>query len=192
MLRTNLSTRPFYNERAVHALLTVIAVIVAALTIFNLTQIVLLTRRQSELSTRATAAETRARELRAQAAQVRQNINPKQLELVSGAAREANAIIGQRLFSWTELLNQLEITLPDEVRITSMRPRIENESISLVITVNARRADELERFMENLESTGKFEEVFPRGVDTTGEGLQQAVIEAKYLSAPGTPSDARR
>lgn len=192
MLRTNLSTRPFYNERAVHALLTVAAVIVAALTIFNLTQIVLLSRRQSELSTRAAAAETRTRELRAQAAQVRQSINPKQLELVSGAAREANVIIGQRLFSWTELLNQLEITLPDEVRIISMRPRIENESISLVITANARRADELERFMENLESTGKFAHVFPRGVDTNQEGLQQAVIEAEYRSAPETPSDARR
>ena len=60
MLRTNLSTRPFYNERGVHGLLGVLAFIVIVLTIYNLTQIVLLTRRQSSLSREATAAETRA------------------------------------------------------------------------------------------------------------------------------------
>ena len=60
MLRTNLSTRPFYNERGVHGVLGVTALIVVALTIFNLTQIVLLTRRQSSLSSQAAAAETRA------------------------------------------------------------------------------------------------------------------------------------
>jgi Tfp pilus assembly protein PilN len=192
MLRTNLSTRPFYNERGVHALLTLAAVVVLALTIFNVTQIVLLGSRQSEHNRRATAAETRARELRAQAVQVRQSIDPKQLEVISGAAREANVIIGQRLFSWTELLNQLETTLPAEVRIMSMRPRIEDESVSLVITVTGRRADDVERFMENLESTEKFANVLLRDADTTEEGLQQAVIDAIYLSAPGTPAAARR
>ena len=35
MLRTNLSTRPFYNERAVHLLLALAAVIVLALTAFR-------------------------------------------------------------------------------------------------------------------------------------------------------------
>src|SRR5204862_6663350 len=51
MLRTNLSTRPFYNERAVHALLTVAGLVVLVLTIFNLYEIVVLSREQSELGT---------------------------------------------------------------------------------------------------------------------------------------------
>ena len=46
MLRTNLSTRPFYNERGVHGLLGVVALIVMRLTILQLTQIVVLSRRQ--------------------------------------------------------------------------------------------------------------------------------------------------
>ena len=62
MLRTNLSTRPFYNERGIHLVLLLAAVIVAALTIYNVTQIVLLTRRQSSVSQEAAAAETRAAE----------------------------------------------------------------------------------------------------------------------------------
>src|SRR4029079_507373 len=56
MLRTNLSTRPFYNERGIHTGLGVAAMVVAALTIFNLAQIVMLTSRQSDLNGRAAAA----------------------------------------------------------------------------------------------------------------------------------------
>src|SRR5688500_1852041 len=116
MLRTNLSTRPFYNERALHGVLGVTAAIVVILTIFNLTQIVLLTRRQSSLSSQASADEARATELRARAVRTRQAVNAKQIDTISSAAQEANTIIGQRLFSWTVLLNRLGDALPDNVR----------------------------------------------------------------------------
>jgi Tfp pilus assembly protein PilN len=183
MLRTNLSTRPFYNERGVHALLAIAAVLVLALTLFNLTQIVLLSRRQSELGARATASETRARELRAHAAEIRQGVNTKQLDTISGAAREANVIIGQRLFSWTDLLNRLETTLPDDVRITSMRPEIERDrGVTIQMTVTGRRVEDIDRFMENLEGTGVFADVFSSEDQTTEDGLVQATIEGKYAA----------
>src|SRR5262245_1771905 len=127
MLRTNLATRPFYNERGVHAVLAAAAIVVLALTTFNALQIAVLSHAQAALGRNAAAAETQASELRAHAAQVRRGLDAKQLESISGAAQEANAIIGQRLFSWTELLNRLETTLPEDVRITSLRPRIERD-----------------------------------------------------------------
>ena len=40
MIRTNLSTRPFYNARAVHALLGLFAVVVIAMTAYNAVQLV--------------------------------------------------------------------------------------------------------------------------------------------------------
>ena len=64
MLRTNLSTKPFYNERAIHSVLAFAGLVVIVLTVFNLMQIVLLTRRQSDLNVRQAAAETQARGLR--------------------------------------------------------------------------------------------------------------------------------
>ena len=50
VLRTNLSTRPFYNERAVHLLLALAAVVVLALTAFNAIRIIALSRQNTELS----------------------------------------------------------------------------------------------------------------------------------------------
>jgi Tfp pilus assembly protein PilN len=185
MLRTNLSTRPFYNERGVRAILGLLAFIVIALTIFNLTQIALLTRRQSSLSAEASTAETRAGELRARAARTRAALNAKQLDSISGAAREANEIIGQRLFSWTELLNHIEDTLPENARITSLRPSVSPEgSITVTMTVAAQTVDDVEQFMENLEKTTVFSEVYPIDDEPDEGGGVRASLEGKYAPAP--------
>ena len=183
MLRTNLSTRPFYNERSVHAVLALAAVVVIAMTIFNVTQIVLLSQRQSQLSRDVEASETRARELRAQAVKTRQAVDTKQLETVSGAAQEANEIIRQRLFSWTDLLNQLEATLPDHVRISALRPRVERDgSVTIQMSVTGRRTEDLNQFIENLEGTPAFSDVFPRDDVPMDDGLIHATVEGKYAA----------
>lgn len=185
MLRTNLSTRPFYNERAVHALLALGAALVLAFTIFNVTQLVLLTRGQSSLSSQAAAAEARAQELRAHAAQTRQGIDAKQLDSISVAAREANDIIGQRLFSWTELLNRLEATLPGEVRITSVRPRVGRDGgITVMMTVNGRSIEDVEAFMANLDGTPAFSDVIPLEDSPEETGGVQVSLEGTYVPAP--------
>ena len=185
MLRTNLSTRPFYNERSVYGILGITAFVVVALTIFNLTQIVILTRRQSSLSREAIAAERRSAELRAHAAQTRQAVNAKDLDSISGAAREANAIISQRLFSWTDLLNQLENTLPDNVRITALRPTVDRDgSIVVTLTIHGESVDDIEQFMANLEATQTFSDVYPLEDEPAEEGGIRASLKGKYAPAP--------
>jgi|KBSSwiStaDraftv2_1062776.scaffolds.fasta_scaffold05333_8 Tfp pilus assembly protein PilN len=194
MLGTNLSTRPFYNERAVHALLALAGLVVLVLTIFNVYEIAVLSKEQSDLGNRASVSETRARELRAHATQVRQGLDPKQLEAISGEAREANAIIGQRLFSWTDLLNRLETTLPEEVRITAMRPRVERDGrITIQMNINGRRFEDINQFLENLEATGAFTDMLPRDEITNEDGLHLATIEGHYLpsAAPAPAKGAR-
>jgi Tfp pilus assembly protein PilN len=185
MLRTNLSTRPFYNERGIHGLLGITAFIVVALTVFNLTQIFILTRRQSSLGREASAAETRAAELRAHAARTRQSVDANKLDSISGAAREANAIIGQRLFSWTDLLNQLENTLPDNVRITALRPTVGRDgSIRVRLTIHSESVDDIEQFMANLEETQAFSDVSPIEDEPAEGGGVRASLEGKYAPAP--------
>jgi Tfp pilus assembly protein PilN len=185
MLRTNLSTRPFYNERALHGSLGIIAAIAIACTIFNVMQIAVLTGRHSSLSGQAAAAETRAAELRAQAARTRQAVNAREVDTMADAAREANAIIGQRLFSWTDLLNRLESTLPDEVRITALRPVVERDgTIRVTMSVHAGGVGDIEQFMENLEDTTAFSDVYPIDDEPAETGGVRASLEGKYVPAP--------
>ena len=189
MLRSNLSTRPFYNERAVHLLLALAAVLMLAFTVFNVARIVSLSRENTDLVVRAGDEESRARQLRAAAQRTRQSLDPKAIEAVSASAREANAIIDRRLFSWTELFNYFETTLPDDVRITSVRPQTDrNGNVKISITAIARRVEDVDRFMDALETTRAFRDVLSIDERTTEEGNLSAVIDAQYVPGHGTPA----
>ena len=102
MLRTDLSTRPFYNERAVTLALGVVAVIVLVCTVLNVTALAALSRRQSTLAAEADQAERTARDLRQKAGTARRSVDQSRLAAIAAAAHEANSLIDRRVFSWTE------------------------------------------------------------------------------------------
>lgn len=179
-LRTNLATRPFYNVRAVHTIIAAVGVIVLALTLFNVVQLVSLTASQRALGARASQAETEAQRLRREAARIRQQIDQKKLEAVAAAAREANNLIDRRAFSWTELLTQLEATLPDDVRIRAVQPRLEEDVFKVGLIAEARRAEDISAFIESLEQTGAFRNVVPLQQRTAEDGLIEVAIEGDY------------
>ena len=186
MLRTNLATRPFYNERVVHLAILLLALIVAIASIFNVTRVVQLSRSDTRLGTKASRDEARAAELRASAARLRASVDPKQIEFVSVEARKANDLIDRRTFSWTELFNRFETTLPDEVRITAVRPKVDASGTTLTIAVIARAVDDVSQFMDNLQKTGAFRAVGSRIEEHVNEqGQIEALFEAVYLPLGG-------
>lgn len=191
MLRTNLSTRPFYNVRAVHAALAAAAILILLFTLFNVVQVVRLGLSQRTLGASAAEAEREAARLRAEAVKIRAQINPEELEVVASAAREANRIIDQRAFSWTELFAQFEATLPPDVRITAVQPRLEREDNFVVaIAVEARRAEDLDAFVEALESAGTFHNVLAITEQTNDEGLIESIVQGTYVPPPREPAAA--
>jgi hypothetical protein len=182
MIRTNLSTRPFYNERAVHFWLGVVAAFVVAATAFNVTRIQRYSHSDTELATAAARNEARAADLRQQAARLRATVDPKQIESASAEARQANELIDRRTFSWTELLNRLETTQPDDVRLVAVRPRVEKDRrIVLTINVVAKAVDSVDQFMKNLDGTGVFARLRPVVDLVNDEGLLEATLEADYV-----------
>ncbi|PYR62355.1 MAG: hypothetical protein DMF91_07150 [Acidobacteria bacterium] len=184
VIQTNLSTRPFYNERAVHLALLALAAAVLLASVFNATRVIQLSRSDTRQATQASRDEKRAADLRRSADRLRATVDPRQIELVSVQARRANDLIDRRTFSWTDLFNRFETTLPDEVRITSMRPRIvPKEGTVLTITVVARGVDDVNEFVQNLEKNGAFANVLPVE-DRYNEGLLEAVLEMKYTPGP--------
>jgi Tfp pilus assembly protein PilN len=177
MIRTNLSTRPFYNVRAVQALLGLLAVLVVAMTAYNAVQLVRLAASQGTLGAKAAAAEREATRLRGEAAQTLARVDQKELAVVDKAAREANAIIDQRTFSWTEVFARFERTLPPDVRITSVQQQAGNQ---LVLGAEARSVDDIDLFIEALEKTGAFRNVTPRTEVLMENEIFQATLEATY------------
>jgi hypothetical protein len=194
MLRTNLSTRPFYNVRAVAAILGSLALVVLVFTVINAVALWRLTSAQSTLGASAAQAEAEADRLRGDAARIRGQIDQDELAVVAVAAREANRIIDQRAFSWTNLFSQFETTLPENVRIRSVTPRLERDQFIVAVAIEARRAEDVDAFVEALEQAGSFKEVLPLVIEATEEGLLAGVVEATYTagSQPAPAAGAAR
>jgi type IV pilus assembly protein PilN len=180
MLRANLSTRPFYNERAVQLLLALAGVIVLALTAFNIVRIVTLSRQNTELSSRVAQDRDEAARLRREAAAIRRGINLAELKTIVAAAQEANMLIDQRTFSWTEFFNRIEETLPPDVMLTDVQPSFQEHETLISMTVLGRRTEDVDDFIEKLEATGHFENVLPKRHDRTEDGLMRVLITAVY------------
>ena len=191
MIRSNLSTKPFYNERSVAILLLVAAAIVAAATAFNVSRVIRYSRSDTRLATQAARDEARAGELRQQAARLRATVDPKQVDYASSEAKQANDLIDRRVFSWTELFNRFESTLPDEVRIVAVRPRTDRGAgVLLQINVAARGVDDVSEFMANLEGTGAFRTVRPVEEHVSEKGELETTIETSYVPSAPAPKAA--
>src|SRR5205085_9125238 len=125
--------------------------------LFNVTGVIRYSSSDTALATQASRDESRAADLRVKARQLRASVDPKQIEFAAGEARKANDLIDRRTFSWTELFNRFETTLPDDVRIVAVRPHLDKDkTILLQIRVVARDVDDVGEFIDRLEQAGGF------------------------------------
>ena len=195
MLRTNLSTRPFYNERAVRTALGAVGALAIGLTLFNVYDILRLRGQSRDARQSIAQNDAQARDLRQRAQVIRRSIDKEKLAVVQAAAHEANALIDRRTFSWTELLNHFQATLPPDVRIGGVQPQQDDQGRRLVqISVFSKRVEDVEEFMDALEKTGAFSGVLPRAETPEEGGTIHSELQAYYTpvapAAAGTPPAA--
>jgi Tfp pilus assembly protein PilN len=184
VLRTNLSTRPFYNERAIHLVLALLAIIVLAIGVWEAGRIITLSRFKTELNAAIERDRDETNRRTREAADIRRGMNQKELATVAAAAREANDLIEQRTFSWTQLFNQLEATLPEDVMLTAVRPEFKDNATHVNMDIQGRRTEDIDRFFERLEATGSFHDVEWSAETVTEEGLHHMTMTAVY-APPG-------
>jgi hypothetical protein len=182
VLRTNVSTRPFYNERAVHVVIGVVAGLVLLATLINVVWVVSLSARNTLLGTQIRQDEQTAAKLDAEAKSLRSRINQQELAVVVTAAREANALIDQRTFSWTEFFNLIEATLPADVMLMSVSPTVTDGETEVRMKVLARRAEDIDAFMESLEGTKAFSGLLPISEQLNEAGLHDVELVGRYVA----------
>lgn len=183
-MRLNLSTRPFYNERALHLLLSVLALGLAVVAAINVREVVRLSSRQTALTRAIASDEAEARALRDRAAALRAGLQQEELERILQAAREANTLIDRRTFSWTLLLNHLETTLPGDVMLTAVQPGVDRGRVTVTIAVAARSVEAVDTFVQRLEQTGAFADLVSQNeTQDDSSGLLKAVVSGFYHGA---------
>jgi hypothetical protein len=195
MLRGNLSSRPFYNERMVSLVIGLVALAAIALAGYNGYKVYALSKQRGELRSRIAQDTTQAQEIERQAVTLERNINRTTLAALAVSTQEANALIDQRTFSWTVFFGLIEKTLPFDLHLTEVRPRIQRGEIQITIRVLAKRIDDIDTFINALQDTGAFYDLIAANMDRNEEGNTfNADITAYYLApnralpAPGKKS----
>ena len=189
MLRTNLATRPFYNERLAQAALGLAAVVGLAMFGAGVVRLVDLARLNGDLEARMDRAARDTAVLAVRAAEAQRAATSRDLTALAEATREANTLITQRVFSWTDFFNRIEATLPPDVMVTEVRPEIEPGTVDVTMGVLGRSLDAVSRFVTALETSGAFIGVLNRQVELTEDGMYRAVLRGRYLESEA-PLDA--
>lgn len=183
MLRGNLATRPFYNERAVSMALAIAAAGVVALTAYNGYRLVSLSAERRSYQARIARDEAEAARTNAAAQALQKDADKAALVRLAGATREANDLIDQRTFSWSAFFATLEKTMPLDVRLVAVSPRADKGTFRVTMTVIGRELDDFDVFSDALQDTGAFYDVLPTDQQRKDDGMYTAQIEAAYLPA---------
>ena len=120
--------------------------------------------------------------MRQSAQKLQQSLDPSNLRTLAAETREANWLIDQRTFSWTEFLGFIERTLPRDARLVAVAPRVERNVFKIVMLVNAKQQGDLETFIEALESTAAFKNVLPTDMTRLEDGTLSITLESTYVS----------
>jgi len=191
MLKGNLSTRPFYNERLVTLLLGGVAILAVVLGAYDAKRLVELSARRNTARAKIEANQGEATRIRGQAQALQQAVDRPTLGRLAGATREANDLIDQRTFSWTGLFGLLETTLPTDVRLVSISPRLDKGTTKLTLTVVARQLEDVDVFSTHLmESGGAFYDVAPTEQQRQDDGTYTARLDVSYLPRRGPVGEA--
>ena len=177
----NLATRPFYNERAVHWVIGLIATIGIALFVGGGLRMARLARDRTETVFRVEQADRVRAELISRTEQIISKTTPDALDALSVDVQEVSELIDRRVFSWTAFFNLLEESLPEDVRVTELRPDIADGAMSVSIGVLGRDLATVSDFVQSLERSGYFGDVLTRQAELSDQGIYRATIQGRYL-----------
>ena len=167
-----------------------VAVLGVAMLAAGVVRLVDLARRNGDLNARTDQAARAIADLAARATEAQRAVTPQELTALADATREANTLITQRLFSWTDFFNRIETTLPPDVMVTEVRPEIEPGVVEVAMGVLGRRLDSVNRFVTSLETSGAFVDVLNRQVELTEDGMYRAILRGRYLESARLDVDA--
>jgi type IV pilus assembly protein PilN len=88
----------------------------------------------------------------------KRTVSQKEYEKLLASIKLANGLIEKKAFNWIGFLDRLESVVPEGVMLTSVDPGVKEQTLKLTgAVVNFKN---LKRFMENLEESNSFSEVF--------------------------------
>lgn len=157
-LQLNLATKVYVDFRKVNLVLLVLISLAFGWCIFNLYTLALNYTEIQQLT------EYKAKSL---AKTSGGKISDAEFNRLMAEIKFANAILDKRRYDWLTQLQNLEVVVPDGVSLNSISP---GEKSGLKVVATARNFAAVRKFVENLEGSSKFADVFLAELKYVKEG----------------------
>jgi type IV pilus assembly protein PilN len=158
-VRLNLSTTPLESNRRFAAGATIVGTIgILALLILSY-QTFSVWRSDKVLSSRQDDLDSRISKLQLQRQQLSDFFENQETVQRRQRAAYLNSLIQQRAFPWIKIFMDLERILPEGVRVVSIEPKLEGDTVQLTFLVGAMSDDSKLKFLKSLEHAPEFSHI---------------------------------
>jgi type IV pilus assembly protein PilN len=200
-IHLNLASRPFRDYRPVYAVIVVASLLAAFLMLNNIDTYYRYIRETKNTRAEIERIEAQAAQERRQEQASRQRLTGIDLGRLDDQSHFVNAKLSERAFSWSNLLDDLEDVLSDDVRLISVGPSFGKDgSIDLALQFVSKSGDGMLTTINRMNRNPRFARPFPKS-EVVVDGGYQFDLSAQYiprgprqaiLRAGSTPTGARR
>jgi hypothetical protein len=184
----NFATVPLRNNTPYWLGYGVGALLLAVFTVYNGWALLAYSKSKAELESDYDKKKTRLESLYAESGRLQESIKKKDVAILNERASFTNKLLDNRRFSWTALLNKLEEVQPYQVRLLSLRPIIQPNSILIEARAVAKDLKAFWNFQQNLQNHPSFRRVYPGGWMKNNE-LGETIFNIAFNYFPdGAPS----
>jgi Tfp pilus assembly protein PilN len=188
----NLAGQPFRNRTLPWTLAAVIALVSAAALLFTFGEYRRTRERAAAVEQDVRGLRTERDNLRAQAETVNNMLTDEQRRTLEAA----HLITGRKNFSWSQLLADLEATLPPSVKVSRITVRDIDAAggrtrADLELAVVGRSPADVNRLIADLARAGLFgADLLTMTPETRGGSGVEATLRVRYLPRAGRPAGA--
>ncbi|SNB45279.1 PilN domain-containing protein [Geobacter sp. DSM 9736] len=147
-LKINLASRTYLNRRQFNVAIALAFAVLGLVLVFNIGTV---SRNAGEIS-------IAARQIAQYEGKLTGAVPEQDYKALLDRIKFANEIIDRKTYRWTALLDKLEGVVPEGIAITTIDP--DTKTGKLKISGAARSFKNLRQFLENLEGSEDFAEVF--------------------------------
>jgi hypothetical protein len=183
-IHLNLAARPYRDYRPVYAVVVVMSLLTAFLMLNNVETYYRYIHETRNTRAKIASVEAEAQRERENAAKVEQRLKSIDVAQLDAQTQFVNAKLAERAFSWSALLDQLEMILTDDVRLVSVTPSFaEDGTITLALSFQSKSTEGMITTLNRMNDDPHFRNPFPSNETQTAEGQFQFVLSSEYLPA---------
>lgn len=181
IIRNNLATNPVKNYSLYFLGCLVLLGAALLFTLFNARSLLSWQSESNRLQVTISEQQKKRADLQNEASKLRLRITQIKTPQFINETEFMNNAIKRRTFSWTTLFDEFERIFPENVKMVSVYPQINDEQINITMEVAGKSLNDIVQLISVLQSAPAFSAVVLKSERQENDGLLHGAISLTYL-----------